>query len=71
MAIENNTKKPETQAESQPVRKLVVKEEDISTTEEVKSELTDTTVDIDAVLAEYKESVKNSDESRLRKPKRS
>lgn len=66
MAIENNTKKPETQAESQPVRKLVVKEEDISTTEEVKSELTDTTVDIDAVLAEYKESVKNSDESRLR-----
>ena len=66
MAIENNTKKPETQAESQPVRKLVVKEEDISTTEEVKSELNDTTVDIDAVLAEYKESVKNSDESRLR-----
>lgn len=66
MAIENNTKKPETQTESQPVRKLVVKEEDISTTEEVKSELTDTTVDIDAVLAEYKESVKNSDESRLR-----
>jgi hypothetical protein len=54
MAIENNTKKPETQAEPQPVRKLVVKEEDISTTEEVKSELTDTTVDIDAVLAEYK-----------------
>ena len=66
MAIENNTKKPETQTEPQPVRKLVVKEEDISTTEEVKSELTDTTVDIDAVLAEYKESVKNSDESRLR-----
>ena len=66
MAIENNTKKPETQTESQPVRKLVVKEEDISTTEEVKSELNDTTVDIDAVLAEYKESVKNSDESRLR-----
>ena len=66
MAIENNTKKPETQTELQPVRKLVVKEEDISTTEEVKSELTDTTVDIDAVLAEYKESVKNSDESRLR-----
>lgn len=66
MANENNTKKPETQTEPQPVRKLVVKEEDISTTEEVKSELTDTTVDIDAVLAEYKESVKNSDESRLR-----
>lgn len=66
MANENNTKKPETQAEQQPVRKLVVKEEDISTTEEVKSELNDTTVDIDAVLAEYKESVKNSDESRLR-----
>ena len=66
MAIENNTKKPETQTEPQPVRKLVVKEEDISTTEEVKSELNDTTVDIDAVLAEYKESVKNSDESRLR-----
>ena len=66
MANENNTKKPETQTELQPVRKLVVKEEDISTTEEVKSELTDTTVDIDAVLAEYKESVKNSDESRLR-----
>ena len=37
MAIENNTKKPETQTEPQPVRKLVVKEEDISTTEEVKS----------------------------------
>ena len=66
MANENNTKKPETQTEPQPVRKLVVKEEDISTTEEVKSELNDTTVDIDAVLAEYKESVKNSDESRLR-----
>lgn len=66
MANENNTKKPETQAEPQSVRKLVVKEEDISTTEEVKSELNDTTVDIDAVLAEYKESVKNSDESRLR-----
>ena len=66
MAIENNTKKPETQTEPQPVRKLVVKEEDISTTEEVKSELNDTTVDIDAVLAEYKESVKKSDESRLR-----
>lgn len=60
-AKEKATLPPETS-----VRRIVVDEDDIGTTAEIKEQLNNTKVDIESVLEEYKESIKNSTESKLR-----
>jgi hypothetical protein len=71
MTTENKDKtedvKKTTPPQSAPtIRRITVDEDDIGTKEEIKAKLNDTTVDIEAVLEEYKESVKNSDDRKLR-----
>jgi hypothetical protein len=63
---QQQNKPAEQNKNEQPVRKITINDDDISTIDELKAARTDTKIDINTVLDEYKASIERDNTSRIR-----
>lgn len=65
--VNQPSNKPAEQVKNdQPTRKIIIDDDDIATKDELKAARTDTKVDINSVLDEYKASIENDNKSHIR-----